>query len=199
MIACSDKTEDTTKAESENAAFNEPDTDSDKDIVEEETKEEPDDNELSEGPLLEVGQWLHEDDGTKVTLTAIDSDERILDLDPIIMTIQDVKLMDREGGEFEGSFIQVSYEIENTSNEQIMFNGIDVITTDAKQQIEVSSEDVSGDYIPNQYHGEIKQDGFILVPYKEDIKSIKLITSDVWDGEKPDKFHDSVTEEISFD
>lgn len=160
---------------------------------------ENDGNELTEGPLLKVGQWLHEGDGTKVTLTAIDSDERVLDLDPIIMTIQDVKLMEREGGSFDGNVIQIGYTIENTSNNDTMFGGIDVITTDAKQQIEVSVEDISGEFLSSEYHGNVKKEGYIIVPYNGEIKSLKLITSDVWDNNEMTKINNSITEEISFD
>lgn len=164
---------------------------------------EVDENEVKDGPLIEVNQWSEEDDGTIVTLKKVMLDERVLDLDPIEMTIHDVKLLERSGGNDDGNVIQVSFTVENTSDKEVMFNGINKITTDTKRQIDVSLLDVHGEASTGEYYGEVIQEGFITVPYPgesfDDLSSIKLITNDVWNNDKPEKYHDAITEDIEFD
>lgn len=161
-------------------------------------------DEIKDGPLTEVGQWAKENDGTKVTLKKIEALEETLNLNPIKMTLHNVKLFERVGGENDGNVIQVDYTVENISEKEIMFHAINKITTNTKHQIDVMVENMSGtDAGPGEYYGKVKEKGFIVVPYPEDsiddLSSIKLITGDVWDNNQPDKYHESVTKEIVFE
>lgn len=168
------------------------------------SKKEKDDNKVKDGPLTEIGQWAKESDGTKVTLKKIATLEETLDLDPIKLTLHDVKLLERVGGEDDGNVIQVRYTVENTSDKEIMFDTIEIITTNTKKQIDVMLENMSGIAAgPGEYYGKVKEEGFIIVPYPGDsfdeLTSIRLITGDVWDNNQPDKFHESVTREVVFE
>lgn len=170
------------------------------------SKKEEDDREeeVKNGPLTEIGQWAKESDGTKVTLKKIATLEETLDLDPIKLTLHDVKLLERIGGENDGNVIQVGYTVENISDKEIMFDAIEIITTNTKKQIDVILENMSGIASgQGEYYGEVKEEGFIIVPYPGDsfdeLTSIRLITGDVWDNNQPDKFHESVTKEVVFE
>lgn len=175
-------------------------------IVNEESKdvqEEKVEDVYSDGPLTEIGQWAKEDDGTKVTLKKMVKLNKALDLNPVEMTIQDVKLLERTGGEYDGNVIQVQYTVENLSETEIMFHGIKVITTNTKRQIDVMQEDTSASAESGEYYGAVKKDGFIVVPYPEEsfeeLTSVKLITGDVWDKNQPDRLHESITLEVAFE
>lgn len=167
------------------------------------SKKKVDEDEVKDGPLTEIDQWVKVDDGTKVTLKGLAQLDKVLDLDPIQLTIRDVKLMERVGGDLDGNVIQVSYTVENFSEKEIMFHAINIITTNTKRQIDVMLENTSGSAGLGQYYGEVKEDGFIVVPYPEEsfegLTSIKLITGAVWDDNQPDKYHESITQEVEFE
>ncbi|WFA05913.1 hypothetical protein [Bacillus sp. HSf4] len=173
----------------------------------------------TDGPLEKVGQWRNEDDGTKVTLKKIAKLDKTFDLDPIKMKIDDVKVLERSNLQEKGKklleqkgieadkylTIQVSYSIENTSDKNIMFNGIDVITTSTKQQIDVSSEDMvltPAKTRVGSFYGKVEKEGYIVVPYfktdADELKYINIKLKDVYDDEVPTKYHDGITEKVDF-
>ena len=183
-----DSSADTEKAQS----INEP----------ENKRQQEDENEVKDGPLTIADQWTKEDDGTKVTLKKIAKLDKLLDLEPIYMTIQDVKLLEREkDGEILNT-IQIMYSAENISDKEIMFRGIETVTTNTKQQLKTDIDNLSDNYNDGEYYGKVKNDGTLILPYNEenfdDLKSIKIYTHDVWDNNQADKYHDAVIEEVNF-
>lgn len=161
-----------------------------------------DDNEVSDGPLTEIGQWAKENDGTKVTLKKIAIVDKTLDMNPMKLTLHEVKVLERKGGNNDGNVIQITYTSENTSDKDIMFHPIKVITTNTKQQIDVFTENVSGNSGGGEFYGEVVKEGFIIVPYPEEdltnLENLKLITGSVWNNDQPEEYFEEVTEEIFF-
>lgn len=159
--------------------------------------------EIEDGELTESGQWKEDDDGTIVTLKKMSDKEINLDLTPIEMIIHDVKLLEfNSDDEYINNVIQIMFTIENKSDKEIMFNGIDVITTDTRKQMDVYEENIADEYVSGEFYGEVEKEGHISVVYPEesfdDLEEIELITSDVWDNNHADKIHEAITKEISF-
>lgn len=116
-----------------------------------------------DGPLIEPGQWTN---GSilyteKVSLLKISNNPTVKEIIPgLQMTIDSVKLMKNEGlsDDFydmtgiDASYIvddafytlQISYTISNDTETVQDFNGIEYITTSAREQIDVSYNNFSG-------------------------------------------------------
>ncbi|MGA9173900.1 MAG: hypothetical protein WBZ33_08010 [Thermoactinomyces sp.] len=90
---------------------------------------------------------------------------------------------------------------ENTSDSNISFNGIDTITTNTGQQIEVAQTDfiVDDDMQIADYLGKVKKEGIIGVPVKnaDQINHINLFLSDVYDSQKVDPI--SKSQKVGYD
>nr|WP_259547995.1 hypothetical protein [Heyndrickxia oleronia] len=174
-----------------------------------------DSKEVSDGPLTKSGQWTTEDDGTKVTLLKINRLEKTIDLKPINMTIHNVKVFERTNLQqdeiemiktyFDKDItekfhtIQIDYTIENTSDEEVMFNGIQVVTTNTKHQIE-SQDSMSDEKGTGEFYGLVKKEGFLVLPYFEDsvddLNLIKIVTETVWNNKEMTKLQESETVEV---
>lgn len=183
------------------------------------TESSSEDSLKTDGPLEKIGQWSKEDNGTKVTLKKIAKVNKTLDLDPIKMKIDEVKVIERSNLQESGKnflkqkgikadkflTIQISYNTENTSDKNVMFNGIEAITTNTKKQIEVSSEDMIQNPDKNgvgSFYGKVAKEGYIVVPYldsdADDLKYINIKLKDVFNDDEPIKYHDGTTVKVNF-
>lgn len=84
-----------------------------------------------------------------------------------------------------------------------MFQGVDSIVTNTKQQIDVTKESWTSfaDAGVGSFKGQVETSGQIIVPYygkAEDLKTLTIISKKVWDENEPTLYHDSVKKEISF-
>ena len=159
-----------------------------------------DENEVKDGVLSKPGQWTKEDNGSKVTLVKINETKQTHDLGPIKLTIESVKLFqytdlpEKDIELYKTNYdkdvtnglnaIQILYSVENTTDTNVMFHTVDTVTTDTKAQIQgldnIAMSDDTG-----TYKGKVIVDGVSILPYFsgpiEDINSVNIITSDVWD------------------
>lgn len=205
LVACNG--ESSTNKEKNNDLVKSENIDTSEDDKKEDSNEDEvnDENEVKEGPLTEIGQWTKDVDGTIVTLKNIVFLEKTLDLNPIKLELHEIKLLERAKGDELLNTIQVTYTTENLSDKNITFNGITVITTNTKHQIDVLLENLG--YYPDagigEYYGNIKREGIIIVPYLEEsfeeLESISLITDDIWDSSEHDILYESTTEVVTFD
>ncbi|MBC2038417.1 hypothetical protein [Listeria marthii] len=177
-----------------------------------------DENYIKDGPLTKANQWKN-NDGEKIKLLKIITPNTLFDLDPIQMTILDIKLLEhydlsadakKEYQELTGKeqenylSIQISLKTEDTEpNKEVMFHGIDTIITNTKQQIDVSKEswtslDVMG---VGTFKGNVEKTGYLVVPFygkADELKNLTIISSKVWDNKEPTLYHDSEKKEFNF-
>ncbi|ECJ9718246.1 hypothetical protein FQR53_00245 [Listeria monocytogenes] len=182
------------------------------------TESKKDENYIKDGPLTKVNQWKN-DDGEKIKLLKIITPNTLFDLNPIQMTILDIKLLEhydlnedvkKEYQELTGKeqenylSIQISLKTEDTDpNKEIMFHGIDTIITNTKQQIDVSNEswtslDVMG---VGTFKGNVEKTGYLVVPFygkADELKNLTIISSKVWDDKEPTLYHDSEKKVFNF-
>ncbi len=187
---------------------------------EKQTKENEDKEEIQEeGKLTEVGQVINDKDmGATVELLKIIETDETLDLDPIKITLDDIKIIhmsDIKNSEFkrylsqftdkeEFDYIQMNYSMENTVDENVeMHSPIDYIVFDTGEQLDVTMNDVALD--PDnggQFFGKVtKESGvFVLIENSnvDDISEIKLITGDVWEADGQ-QITDKIEKEFSFE
>ncbi|HFL0606105.1 TPA: hypothetical protein ACGX6L_002184 [Listeria monocytogenes] len=182
------------------------------------SRSKQDENFVNDGTLVEVGQWTEKDEG-KIKLKKITVSNTLFDLAPIKMTITDIKLLefydlsdslkefykDATGKEQESYLgIQLFLKtVDTDSNKEIMFQGIDTIITNTKQQIDVTKESWTSfaDAGVGSFKGQVETSGQIIVPYygkAADLKTLTIISKKVWDENEPTLYHDSVKKEISF-
>src|SRR5699024_441080 len=153
--------------------------------------------------LTKVGQVIKDKDmGATVELLKIIETNETLDLDPIKLTLEDIKIInmsDIKKSEFkdylsqftdeeEFDYIQINYSMENTVDENIeLYSPIEYIALDSGEQIDVMMEDVRLDHDNGgEFFGKVTKESGIFVIIEssrvEDINSIKLITGDVWEA-----------------
>ncbi|MCY8540077.1 hypothetical protein MOD22_00095 [Bacillus haynesii] len=173
----------------------------------------------TDGPLEKVGQWKTEKNGTKVTLKKVAKVNKTFNLNPIKMNIDEVKVIERsnlqasdkellkEKGIKSNKFltIQFAYNIENKSDQEILFQGIKIITTNTKKQIDASHDDM----IQNReetgtgiFHGQVRKEGYIVVPClntnPDDLNYINIKIGDVLKNEDASILHEGINEKINF-
>ncbi|WMW46651.1 hypothetical protein RFN66_18805 [Bacillus paralicheniformis] len=173
----------------------------------------------TDGPLKKVGQWKTEKNGTKVTLKKIAKVNKTFNLDPITMNLDEIKIIERsnlqasdkellkEKGIKSNKFltIQFTYNIENKSDQEILFQGIKIITTNTKKQIDASRDDMiqsreeTGTGI---FHGQVRKEGYIVVPClntnPDDLNYINIKIGNVLKNEDASILHEGITEKINF-
>lgn len=162
--------------------------------------EETDKN--NDNVLTEVGQKIEDDRiGATVELMAIKEVNETIDLNPIKLTIDDIKIIKMSNiknselketiqdivNKDEVNYIQIMYTLENTSekNVELVFP-IEYIVLNTGEQIDVVENDLMNDNNNGgDFYGQVtKQTGISAIIKKsnvEDIETIKLITGEVWE------------------
>lgn len=157
-----------------------------------------------EGRLTEVGQKI-KDPQTRSTveLLAIKEVNETIDLDPIKLTIDDIKIIRMSDiknqdllysiSEFtdkkEFDYIQIQYEIENTEDKNIRLNSpIVAVVLNTGEQIDSFEKDFSRD--PNfakTLYGKVKNESMVSLIIEEtnpeNIEEIKIVTGRVDDDD----------------
>ncbi|GEM_PF-1696316 len=180
-------------------------------------KEAKDDSkEVKDGPLTEAGQWTMDGDD-KVTLVKIKDVNQTYEMGPVKLSITSVKLLHHTnvgeeladyvktalGKDIDGELntIQVVYNVENTTDTDIMFHAVDTITTDTKAQI-MGTYDIAQSTDIGIYKGKVAVEGLTILPYLNgpltEVNSVNIITSDVWDNDNPNTLSPSQKIEITF-
>lgn len=170
-------------------------------VEKDEPKEDPEKPEEKEddGLLTKVGQ-KSKANGMTAELISIKEVNETVDLDPIKLTVDDIKVIrisdikDKDARNYLGFYtdkdefdtIQIMYSIENTSDEKIEFyTPIEYLVLNTGEQLDVSFNDYIGD-INNggEFYGKVtKNTGISVIMHDskaEDIESIKLIFGNVW-------------------
>lgn len=216
--ACSsdEKTsEETPKTNTETVAAEESTTEPNTPETTEVAEESESGKEIKDGVLLNAGDWTMSG-LDKVTLVKIKEVNETFTMGPINLTIDSIKLLHHSkvdeamksyinsvhGKDVEElNTIQIIYNVENTSDANVMFRTVDTVTTDTKAQISgMHDMATSNDY--GTYMGQVIVDGLKIFPYfngsLEDINSINIITSDVYDNDSITKLGDGQKIEIKF-
>ncbi|MCS3482858.1 hypothetical protein M2369_000343 [Bacillus sp. JUb11] len=172
-------------------------------------------NKPTSGLLTEIGQWKKDENGSTLTLKKINNKETEIDLKPIKMKINDVKVFEYTDLEAQDELllsdnnykkdkyhrIQITYTTENTSDKNIFFTGVDVITTNTKKQIEVSNSNLTSETGVGSFYGKVENEGMVLVPLfvddVSDLSSITLHLSEVYLDDELELLHDG--SKVKFD
>ncbi|MFP3123519.1 hypothetical protein OH784_12315 [Ectobacillus funiculus] len=162
--------------------------------------------------LDQVGQKTKDADGTEAELMKIKAVNQTIDIAPIKFTVKDMKIikLSNVSKDFEQflvqytggteipdgiQYLQFKYSVENTSDSNIQFNGIDKVVLNNGEQLDA----LNGDFIwekedsDSDFFGKVKKEGTVGLFIKgkaEDISSVKLIMSDTIN---PDTY-DTITE-----
>ncbi|MCY7578705.1 hypothetical protein [Bacillus altitudinis] len=172
-------------------------------------------NKPTSGLLTEIGQWKKDENGSTLTLKKINNKETEIDLKPIKMKIKDVKVFEYTDLEAQDELllsdnnykkdkyhrIQITYTTENTSDKNIFFTGVDVITTNTKKQIDVSNSNLTSETGVGSFYGKVENEGMVLVPLfvddVSDLSSITLHLSEVYLDDELELLHDG--SKVKFD
>ncbi|EAG9591285.1 lipoprotein [Listeria monocytogenes] len=222
LVACGQSGVDNTKEDkkADNSATVKEDTNKNKeptDNKENDTKSE--DKLVTDGPLLESGQYKIDDQyGSKITLMKIATPKINIDLGDLKMTLQDVKIFKRENvsedekNDFSQTdipitdpyyTIQLIYDIENTSDVPLTTTGFEYIITDQQQQIEASNDYIGGEPYYDVQSGAKLSPEYVVCILKpenvEDIKKITLKTAEVFNSDSYETTAGSKTIEVKFE
>lgn len=168
---------------------------------EKEVKEKKSKDDFVDGPLTEIGQKALGSDKSIVELMNITTVNEKISVNPIEVTIKDIKLLqmsniDEEQMEYFQLFteksisdplnyIQITYEVENLKDENVGWNGFTHLVLNNGEQIKVNSNNILED-LDSEFYGKVKKESYIGVPYEgdtESINSIKLIVGHSFDLE----------------
>lgn len=171
----------------------------------EEQEESADNNESEENEkLTKIGDKKHDSrlDAT-VELMEIAEVNDTIDLSPIKLTIQDIKIIrmsDIKSAQFLNElsyftdkeifdYVQIQYEIENTEDMNIRLNSpIEAIVFDTGEQIETFDNDLAYDEnFARTLYGEVKNQSMVGIVIQDsdpqDINEIKIITGRIDHGD----------------
>lgn len=132
-------------------------------IVEESTTQSSTDpQEVTNGPLLQVGQWTHDgnDSTGKIELLSISNAQEDIALGEVDIYIHDIKILkysdytDPESSGFygadnykddEGNFysLQITFRVKNNSDNDYKYRGLEYAVLDNGQQINFNSDDIA--------------------------------------------------------
>ncbi len=173
-------------------------------------------NKPTSGRLSKIGEWKKDKNGSTLTLKKINDKQKEIDLSPIKMKIQDVKVFEYSNlGEDDKELlsdnqyekdkyhrIQITYTTENTSDKDVLFSGVDVITTNTKKQIQVNTANLYTDKGVGSFYGKVENEGMVVVPLLvddvSDLSSITLHLSDVYLNDEPELLHDGAKVKFDF-
>ena len=181
---------------------------------------EPKKDEDGNVELLEVGQTAESEAG-KAELTKIKQVNETVDIAPLTVTVQDIKVInfsevtdefaedlsymaDVEASKLkEGfSYVQVQYTAENTSEENVEWYDLMNVVTDKGEQIDAQMKDFLMDdaEMDSMFIGEVNkeyQDAFILKD--ADINKVKLVFGESMNGDSYETLTEEQTVEYTFD
>lgn len=165
-----------------------------------------------------VGQVVKEPNFATVELMKIKDINETIDIEPIKLTIEDIKLLKlsdmseeakldleiftTESLPEEVNYIQIKYSSENTEEKNIDWYGIDKVVLSNGQQLDAISNDfiVNDDDMDSIFYGKVKKEGFVGLIYKgnpEEITSAKIILSDSVDADSYDTITDQ--QQVEYD
>ncbi|WP_018934537.1 hypothetical protein [Gracilibacillus lacisalsi] len=167
-----------------------------------------------EGRLAEVGD-IAEDELGKVELLNIANINEVIEHGPLEIDFVNAKIIkwsdmpsdilnevsrfgDVTDGEFD--YLQIKMIVENTSDEDISWYGIDNLVTDKKQQIDGVSEEFLGNYVDSDYLGNVKKEyvlGYIL--NDSDIKDLRIVFSYVDELNTYERIAEKLDYELNFE
>lgn len=148
--------------------------------------------------FTQVGQKLTLDDGSVVELVRIRDINEKVSIKPIEVTVKNIKIFKWSGvpetdrqqfGAMSGMpevpdpfyYIQVLYDAENKSNQNVQFVGLEKVVLSNGEQLDAMSSilpPLNGE--DPQFYGKVKQERAVALVFKgkpEEIKSVKLIFS----------------------
>lgn len=216
LSACGETTDESAEQNSEEAT---PAEQVSKNAEESEVSE-PKTDESGNTILDEVGQTTTSEVGT-VELKKIINVNETVDIAPLKVTVQGIKVLemtdvhpdfaesltwqaDADINQVKDGFtyVQVTYQAENTADQNIQWYDLMNITTDQGEQIDGQMKDILIDDadMDSEFIGEVKKDyvdGFILK--NPDINSIKLIYGYTMSGDTYEDITGEQTVEYSFE
>ncbi|MGD6993951.1 hypothetical protein [Sutcliffiella horikoshii] len=210
LAACgSENTTSGSGSESNSAPKEEPKAAEQKDVEKSAEKVEKED-ESSEvkkdkdgNVILETVGQVHEDETGIVELLAIKDINETIDMKPMTMTIEDIKIfnfkvededmasyLSQWDGTSDGDFnyMQINYSLENTSEDNLTINfPIYTLVLNTGEQIEVMNNDIILDQNNGgDFFGKVKKESVIGVIMESDpseVKTVKIITDSIFDKE----------------
>lgn len=153
----------------------------------------------TEGPLTEVGQQMDDPETGLVTLDKIVRVYKHFEIGGFIIKIKDAKVLtvtnivpsfkesvegtgenQITGSEF--TFLQVDYDLENTTDQTVIFNGMETAVTNNGKQISITAKDIF--MMANPTSSEILakasiENNVFGIPVDKNISSIRIKPSDV--------------------
>ncbi|ATP94658.1 hypothetical protein CSE15_12085 [Bacillus altitudinis] len=172
-------------------------------------------NKPTSGRLSKIGEWKKDKNGSTLTLKKINNKQKEIDLSPIKMKIQDIKVFEYSNlGEDDKELlsdnqyekdkyhrIQITYTTENTSDKDVLFSGVKVITTNTKKH-EVNESNLYTDKGVGSFYGKVENEGMVVVPLLvddvSDLSSITLHLGDVFLNDEPELLHDGAKVKFDF-
>jgi rare lipoprotein A (peptidoglycan hydrolase) len=182
-------------------------------------KKEADSKETNDSNLTEVGQVYKADDGHKVELLKIKDVNETVDIAPLKVTVQDIKVLKMSdlteaqkeevsyyaptGTDLSSgfSYIQVKYTTENTEDKNIEWYDLMNVVTDKGEQIDGQMNDIimTDSDSDSEFIGKVNKefvDGFIVKD--GDINSVKLVFGNTMDADSYEDITGEQTVEYSF-
>lgn len=158
-------------------------------------KAKKDNKEVTNGPLLKVGQWTTEKDTGKLTLMKIATPKLDVPNGPVTFKINDVKLFKEEtknndqleyskeafsASSLEKTFyyVQIDYTMNNTSNEEVQYNGINSIVTNDGTQLDLDGQ-LQDQGLGDKIAPKAKKQTIVLAVVKPDTSELKVTFGEV--------------------
>ncbi|MDR7924342.1 hypothetical protein RIU76_06335 [Latilactobacillus sakei subsp. sakei] len=146
--------------------------------------------EVTNGPLLKVGQWTKDSQTGKLTLKKIATPKIDVANGPATFTVNDVKLFKDEinnNNQLEYSksafsasslektfyYVQIDYTMKNTSAEEIQYDGINSIVTNDGTQIDMTGQ-LQDQGAGNRIAPNAKKQSLTLAIVKPDVTELKI-------------------------
>ena len=210
LTACGENSKETTNnSQSAMKSVEDKETTVETTVDEKEDDDAKVDEKETNGPLLEVGQYINDPGVGIVTLTKIANvTEKEYESGGLQLVIKGAKVLtvtdmvssykdkvsnygDVSSDEF--TYLQVTYDIKNTTENTILFSGLELAVPDNGNQIDIYGKDIHGYQNPvnNKILSKSSVEGNIIgIPVDRNINSIRLMPSVVfYDTEKNDSFN----------
>lgn len=166
-------------------------------IEESTTQSSTDPQEVTDGPLLQVGQWTHDgnDSTGKIELLSISNAQEDIALGEVDIYIHDIKILkyiDYTEPELsgyygadnykddEGNFygLQITFKVKNNSDQDYGYNGLEYAVLNNGQQINFTSDDIAYSMTSNSFFKNTESKELLRVAYldPEKVDSITEVT-----------------------
>ncbi|WHY58659.1 hypothetical protein [Peribacillus simplex] len=208
MVGCSDEKVSNSEGKEEKA------TPAEQKKVSNEPETEPKEDENGNVVLTEVGHKTKGEDGTTVELLKIKDVNQNVNIDPIKLTIKDLKVIQmtnvsKDSEEFllqytngtklpeKLNYLQIQYTAENTEDKNIGWNGIQKIVTNTGEQLDASGNDFIWEEngFDGTFYGKTKHEGTIAVITKSDPNQLKNVKFIIGSTFNPDNYEDITPEQ----